>query len=389
MSGLHIVMVPAWWPSPEQPGAGVFFASYVECFAAAGARVGVIYPDLVSLRYCRRGTRIPLVPRIEHETCHGCPVVRIRGLHTAFAMPPVQMHRFRRWLRRGLAEYRARHGSPDVLHAMCAIPSAWACTALPDPLARRVVITEHTGPFSLVLGDRKGERFVRRAIASAGALVAVSDHSARQMRAAGIDRDIRICGNPVASVFSSRPPAVGKQRTPLAALFAGRLVGEKGVLEIGDAAADLARDHEIDWHFAGTGPLEEVLRRRFAASGLAGRLTLHGQLTGASLADLMAGSDFLVLPTHGEIFGLAVAEALCMGLPVVTTCGTACEDFVGPDDGLCVDPGDAASLAAGIRALIRRLPEFDRGAIAARARRRFAGGCVADFYTAVFRSIIG
>ena len=126
LAGIHVLLVPAWWPSPEQPISGIFCTDYAQTFSAAGAKVGVVFPDLVSVQHLGKGTRIPWRPRLTVEDLSGVPVIRIRGLHTAFGRPALQMRRFRRWLRWGLREYRARYGEPDVLHAMCSIPAGWA-----------------------------------------------------------------------------------------------------------------------------------------------------------------------------------------------------------------------------------------------------------------------
>lgn len=43
--------------------------------------------------------------------------------------------------------------------------------------------------------------------------------------------------------------------------------------------------------------------------------------------DFLKSADFLVLPTHSENFGIVIAEALAIGVPVITTQGTPWEDL--------------------------------------------------------------
>lgn len=388
MAGLHIVIVPAWWPSPEQPMAGVFCADYVAAFAAAGAKVGVVFPDLVSLRFLGHGTSIPWRPRLSEESCAGAPVIRIRGLHTAVGRPWLQMHRYLRWLRRGLSVYQSRYGSPDALHAMCAVPAGWACTRLASSLARRVIVTEHTGPFSLALEPPAARRYVFDALRDAAAVFAVSDSSAEEMRAAGVNQPISVCGNPLAEVFLASTLPDGREEGSPRALFVGRLVAGKGVGDLLDAVTSLGPAFDAEWHFVGEGPMSPVIQSRFAAAGLGERLHMHGYRDRAGVARLMARSDFLVLPTHGETFGVVVAEALCMGLPVVTTRGTACGDFVGGGEGALAEIGDVESLEAAIRRVAAGLGGFDGKAIASRARERFSGSAVAARYAEVFRGCL-
>ena len=394
LTGIHVLLVPSWWPSPEQPISGIFFADYARAYAAAGAKVGVVFPDLVSLRYLGRGTRIPWVPRLLHEDLTGVPVVRVRGLHTAFGRPALQMHRYRCWLRRGLQAYSARHGSPDILHAMCAIPAGWACTHLQDPLAARVVVTEHTGPFSLVLGPRAGEEYVRAALAKAVTVAAVSEPLRQDMLAASIARDIEVIPNPVVGDFAATaPPPVARDdrgRSIHRAIFVGRLTELKGIRELIEAALRLARQDRslIHWHVAGYGPLESEMRDRFAAAGIGDRLILHGLCDKPTVARLVRESHFLVLPSHGENCPLAICEALSIGRPVVATDVPGCKALVGEGDGVLARVRDAASLAETIGRLVAEYERWDWRAVAARAGERFSGPAVAGQYADLFRRVL-
>ena len=394
MTGLHIVIVPAWWPSPEQPISGVFFADYARAFAAAGAKVGVIFPDLVSVRHVGRGTSIPWISKLAYEDVDGIPVIRIRGLHTALRMPWVQMHRYRRWLRRGFAAYVDRHGRPDLFHAMCTIPGAWACTGLDDPLARRVVITEHTGSFDRLILRRREGRYVRVGVDRAAALVAVSQPLVVKMRRGGVQREIDVIPNVVLDTFgASMPPVVSrddKGRPVYRGIFVGRVTERKGIRELIEAALAIRQDarFSLRWHVVGYGPLEEEFKRRFEEARVGDRLVMHGLCEKAEVARLLRESHFLVLPSHIENCPLAICEALRVGRPVVATDGSSCEALVEEGDGYLVPIGDADRLAKAIRGLVLDYDRWDWTAISERARRRFSGPAVAAAYADVFRRVV-
>lgn len=388
MKGLHIVIVPAWWPSPEQPSAGIFFQDYALAFADAGARVGIVYPDLVSLRHFRRA-RASLIPRIEREFLRDdIPVIRIRGLHTAFGQPGVQMRRFRSWLKRGLDAYQSLHGKPDILHAMCSIPAGWACTTLGDELATRVVLTEHFGPFAAQMTRRAGGAFVREAIENAAAVVTVSRRSRSDMEKFHFAREILVCGNPVSRVFLDATVPAAPREGPIRGLFVGRLTEEKGVRELVAAASALPGSSSVQWRFVGDGPLRSFVMEKFNGAGRSKACTLTGELPREGVVQEMLAADFLVLPSHGETFGMAVAESLCVGLPVVVTRDTACEDFVDDSNGLLVKPGNAEWLDAALVSMIRRARSYDRDLIAARARERFGPSPIVEFYSTATSEII-
>ena len=50
-------------------------------------------------------------------------------------------------------------------------------------------------------------------------------------------------------------------------------------------------------------------------------MTFAGPLSGREKEDALFGADLFVLPSHSESFGMAIAEALAHGAPVLTTVG--------------------------------------------------------------------
>jgi glycosyltransferase involved in cell wall biosynthesis len=101
--------------------------------------------------------------------------------------------------------------------------------------------------------------------------------------------------------------------------------------------------------------------------GLDDRVSFAGDLEGAALAAAYDSADLFVLATRQETYGMAVAEALARGLPVVGTRTGAIPGLVGEDAGLVVPVGDTPALA---NALSRLIGDADfRARCAAGARR--------------------
>jgi glycosyltransferase involved in cell wall biosynthesis len=81
------------------------------------------------------------------------------------------------------------------------------------------------------------------------------------------------------------------------------------------------------------------------------RVSLIGDLDAETLAAQYDRADVFVLPTLYEGYGMAVAEALARGLPVVSTSTGAIADLVG-DAGIVVRPGDGAAFTAALSRVI-------------------------------------
>ncbi|HEY9604190.1 MAG TPA: glycosyltransferase, partial [Allocoleopsis sp.] len=78
-----------------------------------------------------------------------------------------------------------------------------------------------------------------------------------------------------------------------------------------------------NFHFvlAGTNPqdpeYENKIEEQIKASPLSSRTTITGFVTGELKAALLQEADLFVLPSYYENFGIAVAEAMVAGTPVV------------------------------------------------------------------------
>ncbi len=223
-------------------------------------------------------------------------------------------------------------------------------------------------------------------------IVCASPYTARQVIAAGIAPD-RVA---VAPPGTERPaeaagPAAAAGLAPdgdgdraVRLLTVGTLTPRKGHLDLVEALADLGG---LDWRLDCVGSLVRdphcaaAVRRAIEAHRLGGRITLLGELPAADLDAAWRRADAFVLPSLHEGYGMAFAEALVRGLPIVATRAGALPETVPADASLQVPPGDVGALRCTLRRLLGDAAL--RGALAAGARR--AGAELPDWPTAVDR----
>lgn len=157
-------------------------------------------------------------------------------------------------------------------------------------------------------------------------------------------------------------------------LCVATLTPRKGHLVLIDALAELAH---LPWRLllVGSGDYApdhgRALRRAIDAAGLGDRIRLAGQLAGPALEAAWGEADLFVLPSLHEGYGMVAAEAMARGLPLVVSDAGALAEFVSPDAGALVPPGDAAALRAALARLLT--DPAARAAAAAVARTAGAG----------------
>jgi glycosyltransferase involved in cell wall biosynthesis len=128
--------------------------------------------------------------------------------------------------------------------------------------------------------------------------------------------------------------------------FVGRLDPVKGALLLIEAMAQVLQAHpDATLTLAGDGPARAGAEARAKALGIDGAVRFAGFLTQGQVADLLAKSDMLVLPSFAEGLPVVYMEALASRIPVVASRVAGVQELV--EDGVCgftVPPGDVTSL---------------------------------------------
>ena len=194
----------------------------------------------------------------------------------------------------------------------------------------------------------------RHVPAGAGAIIATSEHEREEIAASGIPSDkvlVRGNGFPRPEEMSDADGGLrarlGLTSEPLV-LYVGRLARDKGVEFLLDGLRDLPHAHlALVGPDDGHGTMAAV---RAAQSDPATRGRVHHLLPSGRPLDLYADADIFVLPSAGESFGMAAAEAAAAGTPVVVTdrCGVA-EPLA---DAALVVPYERKAIAAAIERLL-------------------------------------
>jgi glycosyltransferase involved in cell wall biosynthesis len=136
-------------------------------------------------------------------------------------------------------------------------------------------------------------------------------------------------------------------------------------------------DASVKLLLVGDGDLRETYQQQAQELGIAQRVLFCGRVSAEELPQHYVLGDILVLPstTMGEAFGMVLIEAMACGKPVIASNLPGVRSVVHDgEDGLLVEPGNVADLAAKIRQLLddpqRRQEMGKRGR--AKVERKYA-----------------
>lgn len=266
-------------------------------------------------------------------------------------------------LRRALDE-EARTASLIHMHGLWAMPNVY-----PAGAARRANIPLIASPRGTLgatpLSYSKWRKRIfwaliqGPAVRRAAALHATCDAEYEEIRDFGLKQPVIVVPNGV-----DLPPDAPRFASsgPRRALFLSRLHPKKGIEMLLDAWSQLCpRFPAWELRIAGPGQADYVreLKQRAARLGL-DRVIFIGPVYGEDKQREYRSAELFVLPSFNENFGMAVAEALSFGTPVVTTTGTpwsglrdrGCGWWTEPDPD-ALESALAQALACDEQALIR------------------------------------
>ena len=207
----------------------------------------------------------------------------------------------------------------------------------------------------------------RTALAAARGVIVTSPSTARVLIA---DYDVPADRIAIALPGTDRgEPAQGSTDGVVRLLSIGTLVPRKGYDVL---IAALAQMPGLPWRLTIAGERREPataarLDADIARHDFGGRVALLGAVSADRLSALYRAADIFVLASRFEGYGMAYAEAIAHGLPVIGTTGGAIPDTVPSEAGVLVPPDNIDALARALRRLIEDTAERRRLAAGARA----------------------
>ncbi len=171
---------------------------------------------------------------------------------------------------------------------------------------------------------------------------------------------------------------------------AGRIAPEKNLPDLLRTAAALRRDiPELTVAVIGKGPDESVLRGLTRELGLERHVLFPGFLSHAELAEAYAASDVFLMPSTSETQSLSTMQAMLCGLPVLGARAMGLKDYIPPQAGYLLEPGDIEGYRKRVLHLYHH-PE-ERALLGAKARAwtlRFSVSHIASHWEGVYARLL-
>lgn len=372
---VHVLWIPSWYTLEEDPIMGIFFKEQAQCLIEAGIKVGIIFPEMRSLK----SISLPLIwkNRFQQTVANedGIPTCRMHGWNP---FPKLEQLQWRFWSHSAcqlMERYIQEQGMPDIIHAQSTLCGGLSARAISIKYSIPYLITEHRDVFlkQACVIKPKPSPIIQDTLDNASQIIAIS-HALKNDLAHYTKKPL---SNPIVipcfadTDFFTLPDSLPKPK-PFRFLCVAKLVPSKNLELL------LHSFHDVNKLFpntlleiAGGGPESFKLKKLAEHLGLEKSVQFTGMISRIETRNAYHRAHAFALPTQWETFGVVFIEALASGLPIVTTrCGGP-EDIICDRVGKLVEVNDRKAFTAAMINLMKNYERYNRQEIREKAVSQF------------------
>lgn len=287
---------------------------------------------------------------------------------------------------------------PDLIHIQSLSDTAYYVNRWAKANNVPVILTEH-----ILFVRHQTDSFQRlkeKLYETVDRVLLVSNYLYRNLLTNGINpENVEIIGNLVRDEYISLPLMHNRFNNELKILFVATHLFDKDIDVLFDALEILLNKGFCAFHVDIIGletnkkylndegiecNLQEIINHK----GLSANVSLMGEMDRKEMLCVYQNYSFLVSTSKSETFGLAVAEALANGLPVVCTDSGGIRDFVNESNGIVVPFRSPKALATAIMRMFETISNYNGVQISTEIRERFGVKAFTESIMSEYRNAI-
>ena len=368
----RVLWLCSWYPHPGDPFEGDFIQRHARAVSAF-IPLTVFYtsqagPEVSVKRECH----------IEQQT----EAVRERIMlfrHRKTGIRTIDKFfynlRYFRSYKKAIREFIRKEGLPDIVHVHIPMKAGMIGRWINRTWKIPFIVSEHSAHYNSESNDSFYSKSslhrynVKRILQEAAAVTNVSEAVGETLKSLFGLHAIRVIPNTVNTTFFYY-----RQHTIPKFMFihVSTLVShQKNVEGILNAVLVLGKQRE-DFEMVIVGPATDHLKEKVSTMGLMSIIRFTGEITYPDVALEMQQASALVLFSRYENLPCVVLEALCCGLPVISSDTGGIKEAVNETNGILVQSENEKQLVEAMNTMMDDYEKYNREKIAITATERYA-----------------
>jgi len=365
---MHILIIPAWYKSPSNPLAGVFFEEQARALQKRGHKVGIIVPSYIDYNSKLENDYAAYDDNGIYTINQQVKVIAKRSskINNAYFLFRVYHKAYKAYVK--------QNGQPEIIHSHVFKYSGLLGAYINKKQQIPHVFTEH---FSVWVNPESSMppsdiRVLKTVLAWSNKAFAVSHF----LKNALIEKtksanSIEVLPNMINDLFFESQKKTAKS-SRFRFINIGNLLPVKNQIMLIKAFSHFIKTHNVnaELYIVGEGVLRNQLENKIKMLGLENRIYLKGMIKREALKDEIQKAHIGVISSIVETFSIAGIEFMSQGLPVISTnCGGP-NDYIQGFNGAIVH--SEAEMAKSFYNFYTNYKKFDSNKIALNVKTNFS-----------------
>lgn len=369
---MKVLWLCSWYPNAADPFDGDFIERHARALALY-QQVDVMH--VVQNKNFLKG--ITAVKREERKSANLNASIYFLPLpDTGFEFLNVYVFnkRYQSFYKQLIEQYIAIKGKPDLVHVHVPVKAGLTAVLLKKKYNVPFVVTEHSSAYFEHIPENyfsrnRYFRFVtKQAFQQAAAVSSVSAWLIQRLQTLFAIQQAELIRNVVDTTLFYPQQHTNERKRFLHVSMMHPLKNVQGILR---ALAILLKQRN-DWEMWFVGPPSNEHLQLANELGLQNNITWKGALPYADVAAAMRSADALVHFSKYENLPCVINEALCCGLPVISSKVGGITELVNETNGMIVDAGDEQALAVAMHTFLSEKQTYNKIGIATEAAAMFS-----------------
>lgn len=293
---------------------------------------------------------------------------------------------------RAYNSYVKKFGKPDLIHAHSRfLTGGVIAQAIKGRYQIPYVLTEHSTYYARGLVTAAELKIVQSVINHAACWICVSPKLGDTVTnmVQGLNKPYKYVPNVIDGLFEDVETVNFKPSpTPFKFINIASLDEKKAHGNLIQAFADrFQQNTNFQLYIAGSGPLENSLKKLAVKLGVEEQVFFLGQLNRDDIKQCLQQSNAFVLSSTYETFGVVLIEALACGKPVIATACGGPENIVTENNGYLVEVNNIAALSYAMQNMVTNYPQFNGQKIRKNCIENFGSKSFATKMQQIYNSI--
>jgi glycosyltransferase involved in cell wall biosynthesis len=294
---------------------------------------------------------------------------------------------YEHYFKKAIKQYLLLFNKPEIVHVHVPVKAGKLALWLKKKFGIPYLLTEHYGIYNNYAEDKFVnrswwfKRLTKKVIQHATTFLPVSNSLGQAVNALVLAKPYKVVFNVVdTNIFKFIATASNTEFWFIHVSTMNHPKNADGILK----AFSKAYNHNVNLRLRMVGPASDQLQQLATMLKIDHVVIFTGMLPLQEVASLMQQSNAFVLFSNYENMPCVIAEALCCGLPIISTNVGGIAEVVNNTNGILINPKDESALVKAILIVVKHETAYLKDSIAENAAHIFAhehiGKQIANMY---------